>query len=126
VLDSHCDDLKSGKVEAVDGEAGSAQWRKKKRTASGMGGFVLHPEAIYDRTEIRAFLATDHPTAALSPQGRNSGNNFGTGFILSGWSPWPGSDYSAISQEKPSAILDDLRGPRNLRVIGALFFRKRD
>jgi len=79
--DLRCDDLKSGKVEAVDG------------------------------------------TAALTPQRSNSGNNFGAGFILSGWPPWPGSDDSAISQQKPLAILDDLRGRRNPRVIGAFFFR---
>ena len=42
--------------------------------------------------------------------------------ILSGWPPWPGPDYSAISPEKPLAILDDLRGRRNPRVIGAFFF----
>jgi hypothetical protein len=87
-FDSRCDDLKSGKVEAVDGEAGSAQWRKKSKTASGYERIcVLHPEAVYDRTEFRAFIAADNPTAALSPRRRKSGNNFGTGFILSGWPP---------------------------------------
>jgi hypothetical protein len=71
MLDSRYDDLKSGRVKAVDGETAFGDLRKKseKRRAGswfegGMSEFVLHPDAIKDLEEVWEYIAADNLDAA--------------------------------------------------------------
>ena len=72
MLDTRYDDLKGGKVKAIDGEeffaslgrADQPLEREARASMSVEPGFVLHPLAAHDISEILDYIAGDNPSAA--------------------------------------------------------------
>ena len=65
MLDSRYDDIKSGRVQPIDGEEAFARLREKSEAQQPrMSGYILHSEAYTDIEGLWEFIAKDNLDAA--------------------------------------------------------------